>query len=63
VKRFETRHLLCDATIVHLARALDSDGETASPVGALFAQTIGDALAIWLLNLDRRIALDPMDAS
>jgi len=51
---FETRHLLRDARVVHLARALYSDGETASPVGALFAQTIGDALAIRLLNLDER---------
>jgi len=53
--RFETRHLLRDERIVHLARALDGDREAESPVGALFAQTVGDALAIRLLNLEKKL--------
>ena len=52
VSRFETRHLLRDQRIEHLARALQSDLEAGAPSGSLFADSIGAALAVRLLGLD-----------
>ena len=51
-RRFETRHLLRDARIEHLARALESDFRAGSPGGSLFADSIGVALAVRLLGLE-----------
>lgn len=51
-RRLETRHLLRDARIEHLARALESDFRAGSPGGSLFADSIGAALAVRLLGLE-----------
>jgi len=50
--RLDTRHLLRDSRIEHLARALGSDLDVNSPGGSLFADSIGTALAVRLLGLD-----------
>ncbi|MEI9401183.1 AraC family transcriptional regulator [Mesorhizobium argentiipisi] len=50
--RLDTRHLLRDQRIEHLARALQSDLAAAAPSGPLFAESIGAALAVRLLGLD-----------
>ena len=50
--RFDTRHLLRDQRIEHLARALQSDLAAGAPSGPLFADSIGAALAVRLLGLD-----------
>jgi len=52
VSRFETRHLLRDQRIEHLARALQSDLDAGTPSSPLFADSIGAALAVRLLGLD-----------
>ncbi|MEZ2332989.1 helix-turn-helix domain-containing protein [Mesorhizobium sp. RCC_202] len=52
VARLDTRHLLRDQRIEHLARALQSDLDTGAPSGPLFADSIGAALAVRLLGLD-----------
>lgn len=48
----DTRHLLRDQRIGHLARALQSDLAAGAPSGPLFAESIGAALAVRLLGLD-----------
>ncbi|MCF6127433.1 AraC family transcriptional regulator [Mesorhizobium sp. M7A.F.Ca.CA.001.07.2.1] len=48
----DTRHLLRDQRIQHLARALESDLGANSPSGSLFADSIGAALAVRLLGLE-----------
>ncbi len=48
--RLETRHLLRNERIVHLAQALDGDRRAGSPGGVLFADSIGVALATQLLG-------------
>ncbi|MDX8440746.1 AraC family transcriptional regulator [Mesorhizobium australafricanum] len=48
--RLDTRHLLRDQRIEHLARALRSDLD--APSGPLFADSVGAALAVRLLGLD-----------
>lgn len=50
--RLDTRHLLRDQRIEHLARALESDYRANSPSGPLFAASVGAALAVRLLGLD-----------
>ncbi|WP_411969118.1 helix-turn-helix domain-containing protein [Mesorhizobium sp. CA15] len=50
--RLDTRHLLRDQRIEHLARALQSDLNAGAPSGPLFADSIGAALAVRLLGLD-----------
>jgi AraC family transcriptional regulator len=50
--RLDTRHLLRDQRIEHLARALQSDLDLGAPSGSLFADSIGAALAVRLLSLD-----------
>ncbi|MER9404380.1 AraC family transcriptional regulator [Mesorhizobium caraganae] len=50
--RLDTRHLLRDQRIEHLARALQSDLAAGAPSGPLFAESIGAALAVRLLGLD-----------
>lgn len=50
--RLDTRHLLRDKRIEHLARALQSDLTAGAPSGALFADSVGAALAVRLLGLD-----------
>lgn len=50
--RFDTRHLLRDQRIEHLARALESDLDAGAPSGSLFAESIGAALAVRLLGVD-----------
>lgn len=50
--RLDTRHLLRDQRIEHLARALQSDLNAGAPSGSLFADSIGAALAVRLLGLD-----------
>lgn len=52
VTRLDTRHLLRDQRIEHLARALQSDLDAGTPSGPLFADSIGAALAVRLLGLD-----------
>ena len=52
VSRLDTRHLLRDQRIEHLARALHSDLDAGAPSGSLFADSIGAALAVRLLSLD-----------
>jgi AraC family transcriptional regulator len=54
--QLETRHLLRNDRIVHLARALDSDRLAGAPGGPLYADSIGVALAIQLLDLSRKEA-------
>lgn len=49
--RFDTRHLLRDQRIEHLARALESELKSNSPSDPLFADSIGAALAVRLLGL------------
>jgi AraC family transcriptional regulator len=51
-RRFDTRHLLRDERIEHLVRALENDHHASSPSGALFAESVGVALAVRLLGLD-----------
>ncbi|TPM96273.1 AraC family transcriptional regulator [Mesorhizobium sp. B2-1-3A] len=50
--RLDTRHLLRDQRIEHLARALQSDLDAGAPSGSLFADSIGAALAVRLLGFD-----------
>ncbi|TPI16024.1 AraC family transcriptional regulator [Mesorhizobium sp. B4-1-3] len=50
--RLDTRHLLRDQRIEHLARALQSDLNAGAPSGPLFDDSIGAALAVRLLGLD-----------
>lgn len=50
--RLDTRHLLRDQRIEHLARALESDFNANGPSDPLFADSIGAALAVRLLGLD-----------
>ncbi|WP_091575287.1 AraC family transcriptional regulator [Mesorhizobium qingshengii] len=50
--RLDTRHLLRDQSIEHLARALQSDLNANVPSGPLFADSIGAAFAVRLLGLD-----------
>lgn len=50
LSRLDTRHLLRDQRIEHLARALQSDLD--APSGSLFADSIGAALAVRLLGVD-----------
>ncbi|MBZ9858445.1 AraC family transcriptional regulator [Mesorhizobium sp. CA12] len=50
--RLDTRHLLRDQRIEHLAQALQSDLNAGAPSGPLFADSIGAALAVRLLGLD-----------
>jgi len=50
--RLDTRHLLRDQRIEHLARALQSDLDAGAPSDSLFADSIGAALAVRLLGLD-----------
>ncbi|WP_202359814.1 AraC family transcriptional regulator [Mesorhizobium sp. 131-3-5] len=52
VSRLDTRHLLRDQRIEHLARALRSDLDAGAPSGSLFADSIGAALAVRLLGVD-----------
>ena len=52
VSRLDTRHLLRDQRIEHLARALQSDLHAGAPSGSLFVDSIGAALAVRLLGLD-----------
>lgn len=52
VSRLDTRHLLRDERIEHLARALQSDLDAGAPSGSLFADSIGAALAVRLLGAD-----------
>jgi AraC family transcriptional regulator len=47
----ETRHILKNESIVHLARALDSERQAGAPGGSLYADTIGIALATQLVAL------------
>ncbi|TPM31506.1 AraC family transcriptional regulator [Mesorhizobium sp. B2-3-4] len=49
--RLDTRHLLRDQRIEHLARALESELNAAAPSDPLFADSIGAALAVRLLGL------------
>ncbi|TPJ12884.1 AraC family transcriptional regulator [Mesorhizobium sp. B2-7-3] len=49
--RLDTRHLLRDQRIAHLAWALGSELNADSPSGPLFADSIGAALAVRLLGL------------
>lgn len=49
--RLDTRHLLRDQRIEHLARALESELNANSPSDPLFADSIGAALAVRLLGL------------
>lgn len=49
--RLETRHLLRNDRIMHLARALESDRLAGAPGGTLYADSIGVALAMQLLDL------------
>jgi len=49
LSRLDTRHLLRDQRIEHLARALQSDLD--APSGSLFADSIGAALAVRLLGV------------
>ncbi|NEI72231.1 helix-turn-helix domain-containing protein [Rhizobium lusitanum] len=51
--RFETRHILRNESIVHLARALDSEQQAGAPSGSLYADTIGIALATQLVSLSK----------
>ncbi len=50
----ETRHLLRDERIEHLARALEKDFRAGGPSGSLFADSIGVALAVRLLGLEEK---------
>ncbi|WP_284277117.1 AraC family transcriptional regulator [Mesorhizobium huakuii] len=50
LSRLDTRHLLRDQRIEHLARALRSDLD--APSGSLFSDSIGAALAVRLLGVD-----------
>lgn len=52
-----TRHLLKNETIVHLARALDSERQSGGPGGSLYADTIGLALATQLVGLTKSAVL------
>ena len=54
LRRLETRHLLRDERIEHLARALENDFRSGTPSGSLFADSIGVALAVRLLGLDEK---------
>jgi AraC family transcriptional regulator len=47
---FQTRHILRNESIAHLARALDSEQRAGGSVGALYADSIGAALATQLLG-------------
>jgi AraC family transcriptional regulator len=49
----EARHLLRNESIVHLARALESEQREGSPGGSLYADTVGFALAIQLVDMSR----------
>jgi AraC family transcriptional regulator len=51
-RRFDTRHLLRDERIEYLVRALETDQNAGSPGGALFAESVGIALAVRLVGLD-----------
>jgi len=53
-RRLETRHLLRDERIEYLARALENDFRAGSPSGSLFADSIGIALAVRLLELEEK---------
>lgn len=57
--RLQTRHLLRDERIEHLARALENDFRAGSPSGALFADAIGTALAVRLLGLQEPVPERP----
>jgi AraC family transcriptional regulator len=50
-RTFQTRHMLRNDRVLHLARALESDSVANSPSGLLYADSIGVALAIQLLGL------------
>lgn len=52
VTRLDTRHLLRDQRIEHLAQALQSDLDAGAPSGSLFADSIGAALAVRLLGIE-----------
>jgi AraC family transcriptional regulator len=51
IPRLDTRHLMRDERIEHLAWALKSDLNANSPGGQLFADSVGAALAVRLLGL------------
>lgn len=51
-RQFETRHLLRDERIEHLVRALDINGNSVSPAGAFFVDSVAMSLAIRLLGLN-----------
>ncbi|WFP74251.1 AraC family transcriptional regulator [Mesorhizobium sp. WSM4906] len=51
-RRFDMRHLLRDERIEYLVRALETDQNAGSAGGALFAESVGIALAVRLIGLD-----------
>jgi AraC family transcriptional regulator len=48
---FETRHMLRNESVLHLARALDSERRAGAPGGLLYAETVGLALASQLVGI------------
>ncbi|RRI03845.1 AraC family transcriptional regulator [Mesorhizobium tamadayense] len=62
-RRFDTRHLLRDERIEYLVRALETDQNAGSPGGALFAESVGVALAVRLLGLDDLVTDRPVRLS
>jgi AraC family transcriptional regulator len=53
--QFQTRHILRNESILHLARALESDRRAGEPGGALYADCVGVALATQLLGVSPEI--------
>ena len=51
--QLETRHILRNESILHLARALDSERRVGEPGGALYADSVGVALATQLLGVSQ----------
>ncbi|RCS21812.1 AraC family transcriptional regulator [Phyllobacterium salinisoli] len=49
----EARHILRNESIVHLARALESAQREGGPGGSLYADTVGFALALQLVDMSR----------
>jgi AraC family transcriptional regulator len=53
--QFQTRHILRNESILHLARALESERRAGAPGGALYADSVGVALATQVLGVSREI--------
>jgi AraC family transcriptional regulator len=53
--QFQTRHILRNESILHLARALESERRAGALGGALYADSVGVALATQLLGLSQEI--------